>query len=166
MSLPAPYVFDPKLDLDMERVVDAPPHLIWAAWTRPKHLVHWFCPRPWRTTHAEIDLRPGGKFRTVMRGPEGQEFDNNGCYLDVVENQRLTWTSTMTAGYRPSAAPEHALHMTAMILIEPHGAGSKYRAVVIHASEQDARKHADMGFPAGWDIALDQLLEHMGAVSP
>ena len=102
MTLPAGYAIDPDLDLVLEREVDVPPHLVWAAWTDPKHLVHWFTPAPWQTPVAEIDLRPGGQFRTVMRGPEGQEFDNHGCYLEVVPNQRLVWTSTMTHGFRPN----------------------------------------------------------------
>ena len=51
------------LDLVLERVVDVPAHLIWKAWTEPEELKPWFCPKPWRTTEAEIDLRPGGIFR-------------------------------------------------------------------------------------------------------
>ena len=54
---------------------------------------------------AEVDLYPGGKFRTLMRGPEGQEFDNRGCFLEVVPNERLVWTSTMTQGFRPTRPP-------------------------------------------------------------
>ena len=49
------------------------------AWTTPEHLKKWFTPAPWTTVDCEIDLRPGGIFRTVMRSPEGQEFPNVGC---------------------------------------------------------------------------------------
>lgn len=69
---------DPKLDLVLERLVEVPVELVWAAWTTPEHLKHWFTPKPWTTTEAEVDLRPGGTFRTVMRSPEGEEFDNVG----------------------------------------------------------------------------------------
>ena len=78
---------DPKLDLVLERVIDVPRELVWTAWTTPKHLKHWFCPRPWTITECEIDLRPGGIFRSVMRSPEGQEFPNIGCYLEVVSQR-------------------------------------------------------------------------------
>ena len=37
---------DPRLDLVLERVVDVPRRLVWAAWTQPEHLVKWFCPLP------------------------------------------------------------------------------------------------------------------------
>ena len=75
---------DPKLDLVLERVVDVPPERVWEAWTRPELLKKWFTPAPWKTADCEIDLRPGGKFRTVMHGPAGEVVDSTGCYLDVV----------------------------------------------------------------------------------
>ena len=58
---------DPRLDLILERIVDVPPELVWAAWTTPEHVKQWFTPAPWKTVECEIDLRPGGIFRTVMR---------------------------------------------------------------------------------------------------
>ena len=102
---------DPKLDLVLERVVDVPPELVWAAWTRPEYIKKWFTPVPWQTVDCEIDLRPGGIFRTVMRSPEGQEFPNSGCYLEVIENKKLVWTAALTAGYRPAKrAQRPAVH--------------------------------------------------------
>ena len=83
---------DPRLDLVLERVVEVPPELVWKAWTEPEHLKRWFTPLPWTTVECEIDLRPGGIFRTVMRSPEGQDHPNMGCYLEVVPNRRLVWT--------------------------------------------------------------------------
>jgi uncharacterized protein YndB with AHSA1/START domain len=112
---------DPKLDLMLERVVDVPPNRVWAAWTRPEYVKKWFTPAPWQTVDCEIDLRPGGIFRTVMRSPEGQEFPNAGCYLEVIENEKLVWTAALTADYRPQNAPSVPL-FTAVILLEPHGA--------------------------------------------
>ena len=70
---------DAKLDLVLEREIDVPVSLVWKVWTTPEHLKHWFCPKPWQTTQCAIDLRPGGLFTSVMRGPEGQEFTNSGC---------------------------------------------------------------------------------------
>lgn len=72
---------NPELDLMLERVVDVPLERIWAAWTTPELLLPWFCPLPWKTVACEIDLRPGGRFHTVMKSPEGQTFPNDGCYL-------------------------------------------------------------------------------------
>lgn len=86
---------DPKLDLVFERIVDVPRELIWTAWTTPAQLKKWFTPAPWKTVDCEIDLRPGGLFRTVMRSPEGQELLNAGCYLEIVETEKLVWTNAL-----------------------------------------------------------------------
>ena len=93
---------DPKLDLVLERIVDASPELVWTAWTEPEHLEKWFTPAPWTTVDCEIDLRPGGLFRTVIRSPEGQDHPNVGCYLEIVPNRKLVWTDALEAGFRPS----------------------------------------------------------------
>src|SRR5262249_31712101 len=87
--------FDPDRDLVLERVVDVPPQLVWKAWTQPEHLVKWFAPKPWTTVDCEIDLRPGGIFRTVMRSPEGVDHPGTGCYLEVTPNERLVWTDAL-----------------------------------------------------------------------
>jgi uncharacterized protein YndB with AHSA1/START domain len=158
--LPQP---DPKLDLVLERVVPVPRERVWSAWTTPEHVKQWFTPAPWSTVDCEIDLRPGGIFRTVMRSPEGQEFPNLGCYLEVIPNERLVWTSALAPGFRPIPASAPAgdcsdLLFTAVITLEPHENGTKYTALVIHKDEADCRKHADIGFQEGWGKALDQLV--------
>lgn len=151
---------DPKLDLVLERVVDVPPELVWAAWTKPEHLKKWFTPEPWKTVEAEVDLRPGGKFRTLMRGPEGQEHNNIGCYLEVVPNERLVWTDALLPGFRPSPGGTSCgpFQFTAIILLEPLGKGTKYTAIAMHKDEDGRKQHEAMGFHEGWGTTLDQLV--------
>ena len=151
---------DPKLDLVLEREVDVPPALVWEAWTKPEHLRHWFTPKPWTVAHCEVDLRPGGTFRTVMRGPDGEEHDVAGCYLEIVPQQRLIWTDALLPGYRPSANP----FFTAIVELEPAGKGTRYRATAIHRDEDGRKKHEEMGFHQGWGTVLDQLVEYAKAM--
>jgi uncharacterized protein YndB with AHSA1/START domain len=160
----APAAIDPQRDLVLERVVDVAPERVFAAWTRPELMKRWFTPKPWETTAAAIDLRPGGVFSTTMRGPDGTESSGDGCILEVVENRRLVWTSAMGPGYRPLSQAEAAAApflFTAVITMEPEGAGTRYRAVAIHSDEAGARAHEQMGFHTGWGMALDQLVELM-----
>src|SRR5579862_2480847 len=103
---------DPNLDLVLERVVDVPPTLVWKAWTQPEHLKKWFTPAPWKTPDCEIDLRPGGIFRTEMRSPEGQTISNVGCYLEIIENEKLVWTNALEPGYRPAKPSETAPNLS------------------------------------------------------
>jgi uncharacterized protein YndB with AHSA1/START domain len=156
---------DPHLDLVFERIVNIPRELIWTAWTTPEHLKPWFTPAPWKTVDCEIDLRPSGIFRTVMLSPEGQEFPNLGCYLEIIPNKQLIWTNALQPGYRPSkpqpASSGDSFTFTAILSLEPHESGTKYKATVIHGDEEDCRRHNDMGFQDGWGKALDQLVAYM-----
>ena len=151
--------FDPALDLILERIVDVPREKVWKAWTEPEHLKKWFTPKPWTTSECEIDLRPGGILRVVMRSPEGDEFPNIGCYLEIVENERLTWTVALGPGFRPSNRQSDVPIFTAVILLEPHGAGTKYTAWLMHRDPDNRDAHDKMGFLDGWGTTLDQLVE-------
>ena len=147
---------DPKRDLVLERVIDVPPDLVWAAWTQPEHVSKWFTPEPWTVAECEIDLRPGGIFRTIMRSPYRKEFPNIGCYLEIIPMQRLVWNDALLPGYRPSEKP----FITAIVALEPHGNGTRYTAMAIHRDEATRKGHEEMGFQEGWGKALDQLVAH------
>ncbi len=150
-----PYALDAELDIELVREIDVPPALVWKAWTTPELVTQWFAPKPYETPQCEIDLRPGGAFRTVMRSPEGEEFDSTGCYLEVVPDERLVWTSALAPGYRPQA---DGMPFTAIVELQPTAGGTRYRAIAVHQSPEDRRSHEDMGFQEGWGMALDQLV--------
>ena len=158
---------DPRLDLVLERIVDVAPELIWKAWTSPEHLKPWFTPDPWKTVDCEIDLRPGGIFRTVMRSPEGQEFPHVGCYLEIVTNEKLVWTNALLPGYRPAPLPAEtdttcdSFFFTAILLLQRHQKGTKYTALAIHRDEAGQKQHEEMGFREGWGKVLDQLVVYL-----
>lgn len=152
---------NPDLDLVLQRTVNVTPEQVWRAWTEPELLVQWFTPKPWLTTVAEVDLRPGGKFRTVMEGPDGERFDGTGCCLEVVENRRLTWTSALGPGFRPQGTPEGGFSFTAVLTFEPAAEGCVYTATVIHGDSEAKAAHEAMGFHEGWGAALGQLVELM-----
>jgi hypothetical protein len=64
----------------------------------------------------------------------------------VIENEKLACTAALKPGYRPQN-PTAALLFTAVILLEPHGAGTRYTAIAIHGDEEGAKKHADIELP-------------------
>jgi uncharacterized protein YndB with AHSA1/START domain len=157
----SPTLFPPNssLDLVFERVIDVPKAILWKAWTEPEQLKKWFTPVPWKTVECEIALRPGGLFYTVMRSPEGEDNENFGCYLEVIENERLIWTNALTEGYRPILlSSEEDFFLTVIVTFSDHSQGTLYRAQVIHANEGDRDKHNAMGFQEGWGQACDQLV--------
>jgi uncharacterized protein YndB with AHSA1/START domain len=147
--------FDAELDLVLERVIDVPRELVWAAWTRPELIKRWFTPAPWQTVECEIDLRPGGIFRTVMRSPDGADSPNVGCFLEIVENERLVFTDALLPDFRPAGQP----FFTGIIRLAPEGKRTRYTAIARHGTTANRQQHEEMGFHDGWGRALDQLVE-------
>ena len=159
-----------KLDLVLERTIDAPIDLVWKAYTDPNHLKKWFAPRPFEITECELDLKPGGIFRIRMVGPDGFDTGHGvpGCFLEVVEGKKLTWTSALGPGYRPNEAGEgcESFPMTAIITFEDAGNGkTAYRAVSMHKDSADREKHEQMGFHEGWGTVAGQLEEYAQSLS-
>lgn len=152
---------NPKLDLKFERVVSLQPDQLWKGWTDPDTLMKWFCPRPWKVVACTIDLRSGGEFATTMQSPEGQNFPNSGCFLEVIPNRKLVWTNALLPDFRPAVIKDDTLGFAFSATIEftPMSGGTKYTAIVRHGDEASCQKHAAMGFQEGWGIALDQLIE-------
>lgn len=144
-----------KLDLKISRSLDVPRDLVWRAWADPRQLERWWTPKPWTTEIRGFDLRPGGAFETIMRGPDGQESDNAGAFLDVVEQERIVFTSVLSAGWRP--VPKPMLPMTAIITMADEANGTRYEALVLHADEEGHEMHKSFGFHDGWNTAIDQL---------
>src|SRR5258707_10391544 len=72
----------------MTRVFDAPRRLVFDAFTKPELLKRWFGPRGWSLVVCEVDLRVGGGFRFVMRGPDGRDMGMRGVYREIVAPER------------------------------------------------------------------------------
>ena len=158
------------IDLILERTLDAPVDLVWAAYTDPEHLKQWFAPKPYQITECELDLRPGGIFRIRMVGPDGFDTGHGsaGCVLEVVQGKKLTWTSALGPGYRPAEMGEgcESFPMTAIVTFEDAGNGkTAYRAVALHKDAKDKEMHEKMGFHDGWGTVAGQLEEFAKSLS-
>lgn len=147
--------FNPELDLLLESTFDAPPEVVWRAWTQPQHLKKWFVPKPWHIPECEIDVRPGGKLHVKMRSPDGEGSDINGCYLEVIENKKLVWTDALQAGFRPAKTP----FITAVITFQADGTGTKQTSYVMHKDPATRKVHEEKGFYEGWGTVMKQLGE-------
>jgi uncharacterized protein YndB with AHSA1/START domain len=77
------------------RTFDAPPRLVFEAWTNPKLFKQWWVPRSMGMTlrSCELDVRTGGKYRLVFGDDPANPMAFFGKYLDVVPNQRIVWTN-------------------------------------------------------------------------
>lgn len=80
----------------LERTFDAPRHLVWKAMTEPELVKKWYGPRGYSLTVCEIDLRVGGRWRYMLRGPGGPpDMGMSGEYRELSAPDRLVSTESM-----------------------------------------------------------------------
>jgi uncharacterized protein YndB with AHSA1/START domain len=140
----------------LRRLLHAPRALVWEAMTRPEHLACWYGPRSTKVTHAEIDLRVGGKWRVVMRGDDGREHAFGGEYLELAAPERITQT------WRWEGAPE-ASSIERMRLIDL-GDRTLVEAVAEHTSLQNLRMHVEHGMEQGANETYERLDTLLGDI--
>lgn len=141
-----------QFELSVERYIDAPPESVFKVWK--EQLEQWWCPKPWTTEVIEVDLRPGGRFALVMRGPSGEREAQEGVFLEVVPNEKIVFTDAFAAGWVPQSP-----FMIGFFEIKPEGYGTRYRAGSRHWDEAAHKQHEEMGFEEGWTKVAEQLAQ-------
>lgn len=142
-------------ELILTRVFDAPPRLVFRAWTEPEHIVRWLAPRGFTIPHSEGEVRPGGHWRSCMRKPDGTELWLGGVYREVVKNQRLVF---IHAWDEPDGKRGHETVVT-VTFKEHHGQTrlSLYQAFFMNVESRD-------GHRGGWSECLDRLAEYLPGI--
>lgn len=139
-------------ELRVERLIDAPPAVVWQVWT--ERTEEWFCPKPWRVTVHEQDLRSGGKSAMTMHGPDGEGMPMEGVFLEVVPGERIVSTDAFKAGWEPQGP-----FMVAITEFIAEGGKTRYRATARHWTAEARQQHETMGFHEGWGKVAEQLAE-------
>lgn len=88
-------------DIVMTRAFDAPRGMVFDAWTKPELLSRWYGARGWDLTVCEVDLRVGGAWRFVWRGPDGSDMGAGGVYREIVPPGRLVYTESFDEHWYP-----------------------------------------------------------------
>lgn len=78
--------------LYLERRFDAPPTVVFRLWAAPAPLSQWWGPRDHYAHTVEVDFRPGGSWRTVVRSPLGEDSVMAGRYREIVDGQRIVFS--------------------------------------------------------------------------
>lgn len=137
--------------LRMERVLDAPPERIFAAWTDPNLLRRWWAAEPdWTTPEARTDVRVGGQYRLSMRGTDGAVRSVAGEYLEVDPPRRLVYTWAWES--HPDSASTGEITVVAVDFVRE---GSATRVVLEQRgfADEAGRDSHDRG----WQGCLDNL---------
>jgi uncharacterized protein YndB with AHSA1/START domain len=150
----------------IERRFDAPVDLIWQMWTDPEHFKAWYGPTGASIPVAKMDVRVGGTRLVGMevQSPNGpMQMWFTGEYREVVENQRLVYSESMSDEHgnvlSPSDTGMPAGHPTTTeIQVELEDVGGQTKMVMTHVGIP-----ADSPGAAGWTMALDKLAAYVGA---
>ena len=140
----------------MTRTFDAPRASVFKAWTTAEHVARWWDPSGAPLSVCEIDLRPGGAFRWVNRGPNGQGHAFAGTYREIAAPERLVFT----ARSRPSG-PDSLATLT---FIEEAGKTTLTMTIECESVE-DRDAMLEMRVDAGTARTLDNLAEYLCTVS-
>jgi len=134
-----------KPSLTLKRRLKAPPAKVFAAWTDPEKVKHWMGPGQVKGEYAESDLRAGGRYRWVMKAPNGEVHDVSGTFREVIVNEKLVFT------WAWKSTPERESVVT--VLLKPDGDGT----LLTLTHEQFADEESRDGHKNGWTSALDKL---------
>lgn len=140
---------DARGEVVVTRLLDAPPSLAFEAWARPEQLSRWWGPRGFTLAACEVDFRPGGAYRMVMRGPDGIEYPFHGVYREIVPPSRLVFSAVIADG------------VAVLTTVSFEEEGGRTRLTVhqgIPSLEEAAR-----GQRQGWTESLDRLAELLAA---
>jgi uncharacterized protein YndB with AHSA1/START domain len=143
-------------ELVITRVFDAPRSLSFSAWTSPNHVAQWWGPHEFTNPVCELDPRPGGAIRIHMCGPDGTVYPMTGVYQEVVEPERLVFTS---AALDEEGNPLFEVLNTVTFAEQGSKATVTLRASVVKATPQ-AMPHL-AGMEAGWTQSLERFEAYM-----
>jgi uncharacterized protein YndB with AHSA1/START domain len=139
------------------REFDAPKHLVYKAFTTPELVRRWWHANRGEMTVAEIDLRPGGKWRYVMIAEGGFEVGFHGEYREIVPNERVVSTEVYEGVPQPEDGPEEGTLNTATFT---EAGGRTTLTILVEAPSKDVRDAIiDSGMEAGMQDALSLLEE-------
>lgn len=88
-------------EIVITRTFDAPPELVWRAWTDPTQVAMWWGPNGFTTTTHSFDLRVGGEWRFDMHGPDGRDYPNRITFDEIDEPNRLVYSTSDDAEVAP-----------------------------------------------------------------
>ena len=146
-------------EIVMSRVFDAPRHLVFEAWTKPELLKRWLGVRGgWSMAVCEVDLRVGGAYRFVWRGPDGAEMGMGGVYREIVAPERLVATESFDDPWYPGEA------LDTTVLVE-EGGKTTATTTVLYESEEIRDAVLESGMARGVAESYDMLAEYLASVA-
>jgi uncharacterized protein YndB with AHSA1/START domain len=139
-------------ELTITRIFDAPRELVFKAWTDPRHMAQWWGPKGFTNPVCEMDVRPGGALRIVMRAPDGADHAMRGVFREVVEPERLVFTNIAV-----DAEGYVLLEGLTIVTFAEHDGKTKLTLQTSAAGVAAEAAQMLAGMEQGWTQSLDRL---------
>jgi uncharacterized protein YndB with AHSA1/START domain len=139
------------------RIFNAPRELVYRAWTDPKQMAQWWGPRYFTNPVCEMDVRPGGAILIHMQDPDGVVYPMKGVFQEVVEPERLVFTSSAFEGEDGSSLLED----TTTVTFEEQDGKTKLTVHSVITKAAPGAEGALAGMEEGWTQSLDKLAEYL-----
>jgi uncharacterized protein YndB with AHSA1/START domain len=142
--------------VSIERTLDAPPELVFEAWSSAEHAKRWWYPREkgqdFNNIAFEMDFREGGAYRYCIRSPKGVDTWAHGVFREIARPRRLVFTFQWE--WTPQASPE------TLITVTFDAIGGNKTKLVFRQEPFDSEAMRD-GHAEGWADVLDRLGESL-----
>ena len=145
-------------EVHITRVFHAPRRFVFEALTRPEHVKRWYGLRVLTMQVCEIDLRPGGTWRYVLRAPDGSEHGFTGVYREIVVPERIVSTENYEA-----MMPGHEMVVT--VTLEEKDGRTTLKSRILYQSKADRDGHLQSGMEPGMQETFDRLEELLEALA-
>lgn len=151
-------------ELVITRVFDAPPALVWKAWTEPEQVKRWWGSKVFTSPFCKIDLRVGGTYLYCMRSPDGKDYWSTGVYREIVPPERIVYTDSfadekgsVVPATHYGLSPDFPLEMLLTVTFEEHDGKTeltlRHNGIPPGADSDNTRQ--------GWNESLDKLVENL-----
>ncbi|MGH8046215.1 MAG: SRPBCC domain-containing protein [Chthoniobacterales bacterium] len=156
-------------DFVITRIFDASRSQVFAAWTEPRLMAQWWGPHTFTNPVCELDVRPGGAYRIVMRSTDGTDYPLSGVYREIVEPERLVmsvdcsghgqeWHALVNANGGTGAA-NAAGEVQQTITFENPDGRTKLTVRMRFESKKIRDAMVGIGMNEGWSQSLERLAE-------
>ena len=151
--------------ISLTRLFDAPPDVVFDAWTKPEALGWFFNPDNPTDIPVEVDLRVGGAWRQMMIINADNQYVTGGVYREIVPGKRLSFYWGARGGW-PALDPEKLEDSpVCTISFTPKGNATEMRFRVLfpdHYSPQTVEEWLNCGMVPGWNMTIDRLVDVLG----
>jgi uncharacterized protein YndB with AHSA1/START domain len=146
-------------EIAMTRVFDAPASMVFDAWTKPELLKRWLGVRNgWSFAVCEVDLKVGGAYRFVWRGPDGTEMGMGGVYREIMQPERIVATEKFDDPWYAGEA------LDTMEFVEQDGK-TTVTTTVLYESQEVRDAVLESGMDRGVAESYDKLDEYLASAA-